>query len=325
MHGCPHCGHFWRPTDTNITGKYYADLSGRNSLPIRYLTRKLNDRLKSLGPIIRNGMRILEVGCAEGALGHAVKALANVIYVGVEPSHDAQEAMEFIDEVHSTCNSLLADGKLFDTVLSFHVLEHIPDPASEIRNWRRLIAEEGLLVLEVPNRSGHPYVINDQNPEHIHQFSIASIACLLNRCGFDITEMSGSHFESPAYTDSIRILARPIQSETIRQESLVKRFQTTLGDKFAIYGLGGDFNNYILPFIDRLPIAALLDSAPQRQGNLVAGILTTGYAVEKHHHLPILIASIRYEDAIMNTLQEFGHKRQLLRSLADILDNRLGQ
>lgn len=270
-------------------------------------------------------MRILEIGCAEGGLGRAVKALAHVTYIGIEPSHDANEARQYLDEVHSTNRNIPADGNLFDAVLSFHVLEHIPNPASEIRSWKRLITEKSLLVLEVPNRSGHPHVINDQNSEHIHQFSTASIACLLNQCGFDIKKMSCGHFESPAYTDSIRILAQLSQAEAVRQEFLVKQFQTILGDTFAIYGLGGDFNNYILPLADRLPIAALLDSDPQRQGSLVAGILTARYAAEKHHHLPILVASIRYEDEIMNTLQEFGHKRQLLHSLADILDHKSGQ
>ena len=47
------------------------------------------ERLRDLTPLLRNGLRILEIGCAEGELGKRIKAMANVEYVGVELSADA--------------------------------------------------------------------------------------------------------------------------------------------------------------------------------------------------------------------------------------------
>lgn len=53
------------------------------------------------------------------------------------------------------CHLPFADGS-FDLVLSFHVLEHIPNDAAAMRELCRVLKPGGLLICQVPRRPGVP-------------------------------------------------------------------------------------------------------------------------------------------------------------------------
>ncbi len=44
------------------------------------------------------------------------------------------------------------EGK-FDVITLFHVLEHLPDPRSELTNMSKKLAKQGQIIIEVPNAS----------------------------------------------------------------------------------------------------------------------------------------------------------------------------
>jgi SAM-dependent methyltransferase len=48
------------------------------------------------------------------------------------------------------------DDASFDLILSFHVLEHIPDDIAAMREMRRVLKPGGLLLVQVPRREGVP-------------------------------------------------------------------------------------------------------------------------------------------------------------------------
>jgi 2-polyprenyl-3-methyl-5-hydroxy-6-metoxy-1,4-benzoquinol methylase len=319
---CKVCSHRWRTTELPNHTEYYSRQIGRNNLPVRYVERKLTSRVDTLLSLIKDGMRLLEIGCAEGELGSRIKACRQVVYQGVEPSQDSNAAGRNLDRVFNYTSDLEATGSgIFDGILSFHVLEHISDLIVEVHRWHRLLADDGWLFLEVPHRSGHPDIEEDINPEHLHQFTSASIACLLTHSGFQIDRLERGHFESPAYSDSLRVLASVVPSTMVRRERLVARFRKYLPSPFVIYGLGGDFYNYIAPILDCLPVQSLLDSNREHLGDQIKGITIESYKPERHASLPVLIASLRYEESILSTLQALGHRREKIYRLGDILDN----
>ncbi|MCX8146155.1 MAG: class I SAM-dependent methyltransferase, partial [Azovibrio sp.] len=69
-----------------------------------------------------NVKRVLEVGCAEGALGEAIKTRFAVTYEGIELSQDAERAQAKLDRVYRTPAALTA-APPYDLIVSFHVLE----------------------------------------------------------------------------------------------------------------------------------------------------------------------------------------------------------
>lgn len=302
---------------------HYQQLLARNDSASDALKRKLQDRLDTLLPLLPQpgqAWRVLEVGCAEGHLGEALKATRSMIYDGIEISRDADAAAMRIDTVfrHPAAE---VQAEPYDLLLSFHVLEHIANPAAELIEWRRLLAPGGRMVLEVPHEGGHPLVVIDENAEHLHQFSWPSLLCLLNGAGFAVEAVSAGHYESAVYTDSIRVSARVRESVMERKDRLIARFKQRMGNKpFLVYGIGGDFQNYVLPVLDQLPVQELLDSCAEKWGSLCAGRVIGKYDPVRHRDLPILACSVRFKSSILASLADLGVPRERIAALDEIYD-----
>lgn len=312
---CLGCGHVWRPE--SFTPTHYSSLRGRNVVDAAH-GAKLRDRLKDVTPLLRAGANVLEVGCAEGSLGAAAKLVAPVRYAGVELSEDAELAGAVLDRVFRTSTSGLS-GEVFDLVLSFHVLEHIQEPAVELGHWRRLIADAGTLVVEVPNFAGHKLLDWDPNVEHVHQFSPASLCAVLQRAGFRVERLSTGHFESATYPDSVRVVAVPALTGAARRALLVDRFLTRMRRPCLAWGIGGDFRGYVEPLLHELPIVALVDSSEARQGERHDRLAVERYDPDQHGHLDILVCSIRYRASIAADLAARGIAADRIIGLDEIL------
>jgi 2-polyprenyl-3-methyl-5-hydroxy-6-metoxy-1,4-benzoquinol methylase len=305
---CPLCGHRWLET-TGIPlaqqHNYYAQLRGRNILADSACHQKMTDRLHDLAPLLHDGMRILEIGCAEGELGRRIKAIANIEYSGIELSEDALVAAQWLDHVSRHAAAALTGGP-YDLILSFHVLEHISDIHTELGHWASLLKPTGKLVVEVPNEAGHPLLSWDTNIEHIHQFTATSLSASLHQAGFSVQQLTSGHFESVVYSDSLRAQAHLRSAAQTRSRQLIAGFKRVFPDKFVIYGIGGDFNNYIAPILSELPVVALADSDPRRHGIGMGDYRIEAFDSVKFNGLPVLVTSLRYQAEIKAALQEQG-------------------
>src|SRR5947209_1281305 len=80
----------------------------------------------------RSARRILDIGCASGALGAALKESQPAEVVGIELAEEyAADARGHLDSVIcGDVERVLADGDLgrFDCVVAADVLEHLVDP-----------------------------------------------------------------------------------------------------------------------------------------------------------------------------------------------------
>ena len=313
---CAGCGHRWVASDA-IVPVDYGRLYGRNVIQGASHARKLQDRIADISPLLRPGMRVLEIGCAEGSLGAMVRSLHAVHYTGIELSDDALVAEKVLDRVMRAPAATIA-GENFDLLMSFHVLEHIEDIAGELAQWRRLLAATGRLLVEVPNQSGHRLLDSDPNPEHLHQFTPASLTAALHHAGFDADRLETGHWESSVYSDSLRVLGRPTLDGAQRRKLLLQRFLALFPARFAVWGIGGDFRAYVEPLLDLLPVAALIDSAPQRHGERHGHLAVEVYDPLRHNGLPILICSVRHRESILGDLALQGIPTASTVSLDDI-------
>lgn len=303
---CANCGHLWKDAaDPASTERYYAALEGRNAASTELMERRLRDRMATVSGLLRDRMRVIEVGCAEGTLGARAKALAQLDYTGIEPSRDAIAADRVLDRVFPD-SARAPDGDAYDLLLAFHVLEHIGDIAAEAARWRNLLKADGHAVVEVPRGTGHPLLAWDANAEHLHQFTAASLTALLERSGLEAVALTSGHFESAVYSDSLRLVARPALAQAARRRALLERFRGRLPGRFAVYGLGGDFRSYVQPLLGELAVAALLDSDATRHGEQIAGLAVEPFDRTRHAGLPVLVASLRYRREIAARLAAEG-------------------
>lgn len=163
--------------------------------------------------------RALDIGCAEGALGAALKTRNPAAEVtGIEFDQTmATRAADHLDRVltvdaMTALDSLIAEGQQFDLVVCGDVLEHLEDPWSALRQIRQL-CPIGQVVVSVPNighwttwwsvlaRGYWPYRergIHDRT--HLRFFARNNLPELFAETGFEIVELRTSHrlLETPS-------------------------------------------------------------------------------------------------------------------------------
>lgn len=316
---CECCQHRWRiGILDNIDVHYYERLEHRNNTESKHFKIKIQDRLNAVLALIKNNnTKILEIGCAEGVLGELVKQYREVVYDGIEISRDAQIAKNKLDHVFTSPAEQIKDVK-YDLILSFHVLEHIQDIVNEIDRWRRLLTDNGQILIEVPNKAGHALLNHDCNPEHLHQFTMQSLACLLAHARLELISITTGHYESSVYNNSIRAVAKIAINDQQKGISLVNRFKSVMCGEFIVYGVGGDFNNYVIPIIKSLQVTDLLDSSPKQWGKEIAGFKVKKYDENVHSNKRILVASIRFQDEIIQQLMQLGVSRNYIKTLDEV-------
>lgn len=317
---CKVCSHKWQRIGFETVDADYADKSGRNSMPEQFNSRKIRERLEALKPLISPGMRILDIGCAEGELGRELKKIKEIHITGIEPSKDAKTARKHLDRIYDDCSDIPSDERRYDLIISFHVLEHITNILNELRTWRNLISSRGQVIIEVPCETGHQLVFEDKNKEHLHSFNFTSLSNVLAKSGFDVMQMSRNHFESPVYNDSLRVLAHPSLSKDEKFEILLESFSRLPKDIY-IYAIGGDFESYVLPVLDKLNVGGLLDKNPKRIHCGENLIPVEKYRFADHGNHQILISSIRFQQEILSDLISYGHPLENIFFLSDIYNN----
>ncbi|OGG11936.1 hypothetical protein A2Z00_03905, partial [Candidatus Gottesmanbacteria bacterium RBG_13_45_10] len=159
-----------------------------------------------------NHIRILDVGCALGALLQAAKD-AGFQATGIDVSKEAVDycRRHGYHAVRGTLGGLMSRGQLpvggYDFVSGFEVIEHEHKPLEFARYAYRLLKKGGLLVLSTPDHDG-PWckVMKNRwfqytNPEHVVFFGPDTMRKLLTKAGFtDITVRREKHRNIPMYT-----------------------------------------------------------------------------------------------------------------------------
>jgi SAM-dependent methyltransferase len=118
-----------------------------------------NPRLPVQSVVPLDVRRILDLGCASGALGAALKARqpAEVVGIEVEPEYakDAEARLDRVVvadlEALAARSDLEADLGRFDCLIAADVLEHLVDPWTTLRVFAALLEPDGHAVISVPN------------------------------------------------------------------------------------------------------------------------------------------------------------------------------
>jgi len=162
---------------------------------------------KRIKPIIgqKKTGRLLDVGCATGDFLEVMQMSKDWELHGVEISSSAS------DHARLTLNLPIVTGSLedakyqdnfFDVITMWNVIEHLSDPLATLKELRRILKPDGLLVFNTPNLDSldakifKQYWIGYELPRHFYVFSNKTLDKMLTKAGFTTVEtrcLYGSH------------------------------------------------------------------------------------------------------------------------------------
>jgi SAM-dependent methyltransferase len=95
---------------------------------------------------------ILEIGCSAGLLIRALQHRGYARVSGIDISSDAIALCrkEGLDARQMDAQKLSFADESFDLLTASDVLEHLPDEAQALQEWRRVLKPDGILILFVP-------------------------------------------------------------------------------------------------------------------------------------------------------------------------------
>ena len=165
------------------TSKYYGtDIVGAGSLTEQETARYLK-QLERLLPLDKTA-KIVDIGCAKGGLLRTLKQMGYIHVYGIEPSAHNLSCLEEcgIKGFNASLPELQNIDMKFDVAILSHVAEHIYDLKKALNAISEILANNGILYIEVPNASQYhkmfkaPYYYFDA--EHINHFSESTLRTL---------------------------------------------------------------------------------------------------------------------------------------------------
>ncbi len=212
---CRGCGFGWTSPplpEAEIPLHYPATYLGNTARAIEeYLSGKIASSRSWRGEAekaewvhrCRHSGTILDVGCGDGKFLWAL-----------DPKKWERTGVELSAETVSLVNTRIPSLRMiqgdiysprlmkesFDVITFWHVLEHLPNPARNLRRASELLRNGGWLLISLPRfdslqarifrRHWYPF---DDVPRHLYHFSLDSLDRLLGDAGFTV---EGHHFFS---------------------------------------------------------------------------------------------------------------------------------
>ena len=201
-----------RPEDKNLqkyylSTKYISHTNKKTGLfswlyqKIRKIT--IRKKLRFLNHLAKNKGHILDIGSGTGEFLFACKK-SNWQTTGVEPSKIARkQAIKNYSLTVSEKTSLsLFKEKSFNAITMWHVLEHIPSLSKTIVSLYKILKDDGVLIIAVPNINSFDASYYKEFwaaydlPIHLWHFSQETIVKLFENHNFKFVRKKAMIFDS---------------------------------------------------------------------------------------------------------------------------------
>jgi 2-polyprenyl-3-methyl-5-hydroxy-6-metoxy-1,4-benzoquinol methylase len=219
---CRSCGLVFNPAYHQLnprrlyTSDYFLDRGGYFCTPEKATTpmEELAEHIRSfreglkLIRVHRERGRLLDVGCAVGLFLSMARKQGWQVW-GVDVSEYATSVAKRSFE-HGIYTGELVDARFssgfFDVITLWDVVEHLVHPLSVLREVRRILKDDGIVLLDTPNEGAlirkAAYLIYQMLARkvtyparklyhiyHLHYFSDATLRRLFDLSGFEVIEM----------------------------------------------------------------------------------------------------------------------------------------
>lgn len=197
---CTKCDlYYTSPRRTDIIDAVHENKTSDELLEAKNLNMsgrvyEFNNYLKVINSHKSPDGKLLDIGCYEGLFLYEARKFGWDC-TGVEPhiggAKHAREKLK-LNVIQTVLNDADFEDSYFDIVTILATLEHVPDPSSTLDEIRRIINEDGLLLISVPVI---PFYLNLLKKrwrmfigDHYFFFNDQSMAALLRKKRFEIID-----------------------------------------------------------------------------------------------------------------------------------------
>lgn len=201
---CRNCGLIWsdpRPAENEIrdfySKDYRQDYKGIKRPKKKHLCRDAKEAMRRYSffkDVLNKHDAILDIGAGNGAFVYLLRKFG-IHSKGIEPDKAfARYAAETLGApVSASFSDELNTDESFNVITLHHVLEHMTDPLSELKRIWSILAENGYLVVEVPNAEDIKQDPNNRyHKAHIYTFNPETLIALGEKAGYNVIK---SHIE----------------------------------------------------------------------------------------------------------------------------------
>lgn len=211
------------------------------------------------------GKKFLDVGAGEGfAMGYFAQAgwqVTGLDYSSYGCSQHNPQMLEnlFIGDIGDSIDRLVLEGASFELILLDNILEHVLEPLAVLQKIRRLLADKGVLIIEVPNdfsnlqlqlmRDGfidRPFWV--VKPDHISYFNAEGLTALCDEAGYRRFKLICDYpIDLALFNDNTNYVmhpaaGKPVHKARMQVENLIHDVSiekaVKLYESFAELGLG---------------------------------------------------------------------------------------
>lgn len=210
LYECARTGvRFWRPAEAAGDEEFYRALSAA-------WTGYYRDERWEYAAVRRwlaHDDSVLEVGCGQGWFlkslqGHVAHA------AGLELNRQAiaTTATTFPVLAQTLAQHAAAQPGAYSAVCSFHVIEHVADPAAILRDALAALRPGGLLIVSTPNRDAPAFASRsdpfDLPPHHLNHFDATSYRRIAGVMGLQVHALRTQPRYAAAATSPLQRLAQ---------------------------------------------------------------------------------------------------------------------
>jgi SAM-dependent methyltransferase len=163
------------------------------------------------------GIKILEIGCSGGPLLKLLVSLGYSRVVGIDNSKEAIQLCKkrgFKDVFLMDGVSPQFDREDFDLIIASDVLEHILDDDQAVKEWKRILKREGIIICFVPAFKAL-WSKHDDDNEHQRRYSKKDLEGIFAKNGFKIIRSSYWNITLFLPTLFYRFLARAFLKKSL--------------------------------------------------------------------------------------------------------------